>query len=345
MTFEKSKFLQSLLGAAVLLTAGCGARDPHFAILPKSQGYLLNAVTSNKVDILWLIDNSGTMGPKQTNLANSINSFMDKFSSKNMDYRIAVVTTDIRPVDPAAPADPNVSGQGACFVGSPSIITPSTPNAAAALATNANVGFFGSSDAHGLNAVSLALSEPNLSECNSGFLRADAFLAVIEFSDADDNTSATVNGLLNYLDQVKPPISTANGGSVRSYFVSSMVVDDLSKAECQALGPFSELGTKFLNIANATGGTIASICDADFSQGLLAVSNKILESSTAIQLASVPDQSTIIVYQNGSQISKSSSNGWTFESSTNRIIFHGSGIPTNAGIYVQIDYTPADIVR
>ena len=315
------------------LTVGCAKRDPHFALMGKSQGFL-STPANNKVDILWVIDNSGSMGPKQTNLANSVQSFMSKFITKKIDFQIAVVTTDIRPVDPLHPLDPNFSGQGACIVGTPLLITPTTPDPVHALAANANVGFFGAADAHGLDAVQLALSAPNLSSCNAGFLRSDAFLAVIEFSDSDDDTPSTSNELLSFLNTYKKP-----------YVVSSMVVDDLSKAACQALGPFSETGLKFMDLATKTGGSIASICDSDFSSGLLSVSTKILEATTAVHLATAPDPTTIQVFQNGTPTTKDNNNGWSFDPSSNSIVFHGEAIPTGAGVNITVNYTPADIVR
>lgn len=343
-----SKLVSALLWTSVgLIATSCGERMPNFKLLPRSQGYLSSGVVNNKVDILWVIDNSGTMGPKQTNLKNSINSFMSQFVTKGMDYRIAVVTTDTRAVDPGAPNDPNLSGQAACFVSSganPKIITSATANAATVLGQNADVGFFGSADAHGLDAVELALSEPNLSNCNADFLRSDAFLAVIHFSDADDNTAATANGLLTFLDTVKAPITTPTGGQTRSYFTSAMVVQDTSTPECQALGPFSEVGSKYIDLATRTGGAIASICENDFSAGLLSVGTQILEATTAVRLAYAPNVSTIVVYQDLSRISQSSVDGWTFDSTANKIVFHGSAIPV-AGTQISVDYVPADIVR
>lgn len=348
MHFIKSKSTCTLMWTTVgLLVASCGERLPNFKLIPRSQGYLATGQSNNKVDILWVIDNSGTMGPKQTNLRNSINSFMTEFATKGMDYRIAVVTTDIRPVDPLNPLDPNFSGQAACFVASGAndlIITPNTVNPATVLGDNANVGFFGSADAHGIDAVEMALSEPNLSNCNAGFLRSDAFLAVIHFSDADDNTLATANGLLTFLDTVKTPVSTPNGGTVRSYFISAMVVEDVARAECVALGPFSELGSKYIDLADQTGGAVASICENDFSAGLLAVSNQILEATTAVSLAYAPDVSTIVIYHNITKINQDAVNGWTFDSATNRVVFHGSAIPV-AGTQISVDYVPADIIR
>ena len=348
----KAKILNTtlLISIATALVSGCSMRDPRFRLLAQSQTGLISSNANNKVDILWVIDNSGTMGPKQDNLATSINSFMSQFKNKGLDYKIGVVTTDIRPVDPLHPTDPNFSGQDGCIVnatGHPKVILPSNSNAATDLASNAQVGFYGDSNAQSLNVVEKALSSPNHSTggCNEGFLRSNAFLAVVFFSDADDNSTGTVNGLVSFLDGIKPPTTLDNGLKVRSYFTSGMIVDDLAKPECVALGPFSEVGYKFLDIANATKGITSSICDADFSDGLLALSTKILESTTAVHLSREPDESTIVVYADLKMVPKDNSDGWSFDSQTNSIVFHGSYIPTSSSVELIINYTPKDIVR
>lgn len=325
----------SLVG--ILVTACSGNRDPQFAILGKSQGFV-SQQANNKVDILWVIDNSGSMGPKQTNLSNSINSFMSQFVTKNFDYQISVLTTDTRTV--------GAGGQGSCSVGNPLIISPTTPNPVGSLATNANVGNFGDAAAKGIDAVKTALSAPNVTGCNANFLRSGAYLAVIFFSDADDNDSVTTPaGLVSFLDTVKTPTTTPGGNTVRSYSLNAMVAPDHTTATCQALGPFTETGTKFITAANATGGIVADICEPDFSAGLLAVGTKILEQTTAVRLASVPDTGTLYVVVGSNVAPNSATDGYTYDSGTNSIIFHGSYIPNGANVPIIVNYTPADIIR
>lgn len=324
----------TLLLAAAILFQACGMRDPHFSLLGAEQGIVTNGLANNKVDILWVIDNSGTMGPKQTNLKNSISAFMNSFVNENFDYHIAVVTTDI-----------SGTGQGACDVGNPTIVTPLTPNPVTTVGNNANVGFFGSPDAHGLDVVQMALSNPNAAGCNAGFLRSDAFLAVIFFSDADDDTTATVPALEAYLDTIKPPFTLPNGTSVHAWSASSMVVNDLADPNCVALGPASELGTKYMQIANDSKGTIASICAPDFSAGLLSVATKILQATTAIHLNRTPSVNTIGVVENGAFLSQSNVNGWQYDASINSIVFYGSAIPNGPGVSINVFYVPNDLIH
>src|SRR5438309_5556876 len=71
--------------------------------------------SASHIDVLWVVDDSGSMAPRQENLAKNLQSFMDVFVKSGIDYRIAVTTTDI------------FKEKGA-FVGSPKVITPLTPN-------------------------------------------------------------------------------------------------------------------------------------------------------------------------------------------------------------------------
>ena len=47
----------------------------------------------NKVDIVWSIDNSVSMGPYQAKLADSFSLFIKDFAEKDIDFKMAIVTT------------------------------------------------------------------------------------------------------------------------------------------------------------------------------------------------------------------------------------------------------------
>jgi hypothetical protein len=311
---------------------------------------------------------------------------MNKFAAKNLDYQIGIITTDTRPIDPTAanpafPNDPNNWGQDSCLVHSgahPKIVTPADIDPAASVAANEQLGNFGSTYAQGRDAIKNALSLPRLSGCNSGFLRSDAFLAIVSFTDSDDGVggasipvaynpagypaythNVTASGgsitqpsdLLSFLDTIKTAIPISGGGVSRSYLMSSIVADDLASAACVTLQTNQPMyllqpGTSWMNLSNTTYGTKASICDATLiANGLDTISEKILEATTAVQLSQVPDVSSITISLNGIPIGQDPNNGWTFEALTNRIIFHGSAIPSGAGVTISVNYKPNDVVR
>lgn len=66
------------------VTADC--TDPATAMYPGPLGEL---------DVIFVVDNSGTMGPAQVNLVQAMDSFVARLDDEGLDYRIAVTTTDV----------------------------------------------------------------------------------------------------------------------------------------------------------------------------------------------------------------------------------------------------------
>ncbi len=160
---------------------------------------------NNVVDILFVVDNSASMGDKQTTLKNSSAAFVAELAASNVDYRLGLVTTDL-----VAGTD---GGRLRRAVGAPLFLSAPAaddPNAAAARATlvanfNAAVstlGIGGSSQESALGAVTRALASVSgsaVARFNGDFLRPLADLAVIMITDEDDcaplpGSEATVAG-------------------------------------------------------------------------------------------------------------------------------------------------------
>lgn len=150
-----------------------------------------------KVDILWVVDSSASMAPKQARLGASFTGFVNELVAARppVDFHVGVVTTDtddpgsrgiLRGWHAAGTAGdflactPNPTGVGtSCNVG-----TGSTAEAVAAFQDMVKVGTDGSSQERGLLAAYLALT--NLANQTGGFLRPDASLYVVVVSDEDD---------------------------------------------------------------------------------------------------------------------------------------------------------------
>src|SRR5258706_8323439 len=87
-----------LISALALLSlAFAGCRDPGLikVLPPGVRVDTYNQQAASRIDVLWVIDNSGSMAPRQENLAKNAQSFMDVFAKSGVDYRIAITTTDI----------------------------------------------------------------------------------------------------------------------------------------------------------------------------------------------------------------------------------------------------------
>src|SRR5262249_38256966 len=82
------------ISAAFALTA-CNHGAGSYSILGESQTFRQNdAQLNTKIDVLWVIDNSGSMETSQKNLADNFPTFIQKFSDKGYDFKLAVTTTD-----------------------------------------------------------------------------------------------------------------------------------------------------------------------------------------------------------------------------------------------------------
>src|SRR5262249_40734277 len=127
---------------------------------------------NNKVDLLWVVDNSGSMDPLQANMTANFNSFINNFVSKNFDFHLAVTTSDAYLAGSFWNNNPALAqfrdGVGSTHTGVFDIL-PSTPNLINVFVTNATQGSNGSGDERVFSSLKAALN----SNLNAGFLRTD----------------------------------------------------------------------------------------------------------------------------------------------------------------------------
>lgn len=183
----------------------------NFKINTPRQCDLYQQVAVRKVDILWVVDSSGSMAPKQARLSANFQGFMGQLLAAQppLDFHIGVTTTDTdSPTSRGALRGfTNVGGKSGNFIcrpqgGPENCDLGTTTNAAAAFQQMATVGTNGSALERGLYATYLTLNNP----ANVGsdkFIRPDAALYVVVVSDEDD-------GSCNPL--VKQPLCTADPG-------------------------------------------------------------------------------------------------------------------------------------
>ncbi len=80
-----------LMGAFAFLITGCSQSE--FSKRPPS--YESYDVLVGKVDILFVVDNSGSMSTEQKRMAQSFPNFVQSMDLAGLDYRIGIITTDV----------------------------------------------------------------------------------------------------------------------------------------------------------------------------------------------------------------------------------------------------------
>ena len=314
--------LVSTLGATLLLSACNGQM---FGVAGVDNNFSQSATFNNQVDVLWVIDTSGSMAARQIQLAGQMTLFMNALQATGLDYHIAVTTMDC-----------SATGEKGAFIGSPSVLTNATPNIAGVLTQRLQIAKVGSDVERGEEAMKDALSPASLAGVNAGFLRTNALLDVIFFSD--ENDSSVSDDYLGFLNTLKPNLPTGSMNWVAE-FIGVVPTDPTCSTSAWN---YSSPGTDYIALATASGGASASICGADFATAVTNVKARILEIITAYPLSRLPKIDTISVTIDGVTIAQDATNGWTYSSATNTVTFHGTAIPSIYS-HINVNFTPAEL--
>ncbi|MCC7075153.1 MAG: choice-of-anchor D domain-containing protein [Deltaproteobacteria bacterium] len=208
------------------------------------------APSAAMLDILFVVDNSGSMSDDQEELATNFPLFLaqPQFNDGSTDLHLGVTTTDCD------------GGEEGRLIGDPLVVTSATPNMAAEFASNARVGTSGSGDEKGLLAMELALSPPNVPGFNDAFYRPEAALAVVIVSDEPDGSPDTVQHYVDFLRGIK------GGGLAEGLVDLAAVMDGVyGTGYIEAVAAF---GGMSLDITTSWGASLGTLADglADLPQ-------------------------------------------------------------------------------
>lgn len=297
--------------------------------LPETQDNFGQVVTyNNKVDILWIVDNSTSMLKHQQRLSEQVPELVSKLNSLKMDYHMAVVTTSMGGDAP----------DGGRFLGLPKFVTSSTPDLVNTLKGRLIVGEAGSNLERGLESMERSLSTSYLANEGRGFFRDDALLVVIALSDEDDfskaSSSAGVTYYTNFLDSIKAPWVDGS----RSWVFNFIGVLSLT-SQCKTFNDFASVGLSYMGLADVSGGVKESICSSSLSSAVTNIRARIYQILTDFRLSAVPVVDSIIVKINGVNIPRSAVNGWDYLEASNSIRFYGSAVPA-ADASIKVDFKP-----
>jgi hypothetical protein len=354
------------LSAVVLFVcAGCGKDKLTNTLPPGERVDTYTQQAASKIDVLWVVDDSGSMAPRQENLARNLSSFMTEFTRNSVDYRIAVTTTDI-------------FIEAGRFVGSPAVLTPKTPNVLAAFASAVKVGTDGSPYEAGMQGGLLAIEKQQatnaqaVSTCqakcpandgtcrgacttddaNFTFLRPDAYLYVIFISDEEDESAGDVRYYYRYFETAK--------GVGNDAMVTTAAIIGPANNTCSA-----GVGARYQQLSTLTGGEVGSICDAEFAAALKKLASNAVGLKRKFALQAKPNVSTLTVSLKYpcnvaadvvlpcASVDRTAcadaavdavnlvctpvqggDDGWAYEADTNLVYFSGASVP---GLNAEVD--------
>ena len=252
------------------------------------------------VDILWVIDTSGSMNSFNEQLLAGIEHMMNSLPASG--WRLVMTSTD--PDDAAAEQQfPLVPGD---------TITDAEDMYAQMLKGPEEAGF----DA----AEAYIQNNPYAAT----WMRPDAALLVVFVSDEEDQS-------VNF---VTPPdfVTWYTSRRFGNVFLASVVMHETGVTLCEVEPPASHVGYRYMEATAMLFGTIVDICSDDWSAGVTDATAQI-EPYEYIELSRTPIESTIRVFVDGTPTSD-----WTYDAGSNTVYFtripHGGAL-VEVGYVVQ----------
>ncbi|MFN7906039.1 MAG: hypothetical protein ACK5P5_12730 [Pseudobdellovibrionaceae bacterium] len=299
-----------LIILSALVTA-CGVENPS------KQGPVQNTETKTlqaskdeqagnpKVNILFVVDNSGSMQGYQQKMADNIAQFAETFfDNTRVDYKIGVVpvydskylhdekiyNSGKRKMNPLGELV-KLKGLAEGDLATEVFITRNTPNPKEVLKQTVLLGTQWGPEAEESFSPVIAIMDPTInSEKNQNFYDPEAHLAVIFLTDADD-----VSPNLSAEDFYNQLLASKNGD--RSKILIAAAIPDVAKhgSSCttDGRGPIDAIPT----LMKISGGITADLCSNAFGARLTQFGNYLVQQLTSqkIPLGFIPDVTTLMV--------------------------------------------------
>ena len=257
------------------------------------------------LDVLWVIDNSGSMSPFQQNLSANIASFMNVFVNSAADFHMAVITTDRYHFT--------------------TVLTQQTPGVEQLLSSLVVTGVMGSGTEKGIQMAVESLSDPSYAGPGGSFFRSNSVLVVIFVSDEPDYSNPNWASAISFFNLLKPA----------GNFIPYGVIGDVPGGCTYHYNSFSrnaQAGYGYYDLIDYYGGNWYSICAQDWGLQLQDLASEVTSRRSFPLAEPDPIEDTIEVLVNGQVTDR-----WEYDSTTNSIMFAEEGAPTE-GQTITINY-------
>lgn len=272
------------------------------------ENFQQSAAQTKKLDVLWIVDDSGSMADEQDSLGRNFDAFISDFITKNVDFKMAITTTDTS----------SATKNGKMVTGSDTKLTSVKAQADEAqflldFKNLVKVGISGSGYEKGLEA-----SEGFMAKHAASWMRSDAYLAVVIISDEEDQSPKTP---IAYWENLRGYKSSA--GLVKVYTIVDKTLSNT--------GP-SGISTgfqRYADVATASAGIVSDIRE-DFANVLSDMGTAIINLLDSFALAATPVNGSLKVYVNGVETTQ-----FSYDAPSRSIKFDQGQIPpVNATIRV-----------
>lgn len=285
--------------------------------ITKQQSAFVQSI--NKVDILVIVDNSGSMDYERRNMAERFGGFIQLLSSQNLDWRVGIITTDVSPDESGGTREKD--GRLVAFGdnGSAPYVLRSTDftslNAAAEVFAH-RIQNLPADEGNGLEqgikatyrflerAKAVRASSTSRDSQNLQLLRPDAAFVVIVVSDDNESSEdpgkpesqprEARNDYRNLLSFERSYLGQTKSFSFHSIIVKpqDLACYNFQKRDLDGniIGgrDNEDYGIDYAAFSQLTGGVIGSVCEADYASQLTILGNRVVQQVNEIVLECAP---------------------------------------------------------
>jgi hypothetical protein len=319
-TYENSDYKSAIILAD--LSNSTGFSDPLSTHENECELYMV--ATQPVADIIWVVDDSGSMDAERASVKNNAVTFFNRALAYGLDFRMGVVNV-------------GVENNGVFCTGQDEsnnyFLTPGDltkfeqcieePWGSFAQEYGSEYGI-----TQGYNAIYNHLPRE---ENNPSRIREEASLVIIYVSDerAEElqTSSTTLWGAgcgetgsgLEYIDpvclgnQINPTIQLLTQENGKSHAIIGPPPDNCSTA--------THVGQGYLEITQHFGGQVGSVCQTDLGPTLQIIIEDIVASSSPVVLHHVPISLSIAASKDGLALNRSRNDGFDYRASANTIVF------------------------
>ena len=267
--------------------------------IPINHSYTVRELIVTPADILWVVDNSPSMGKYHNNLMQNMDLFINNFTKKSqlVPWKIGLLSTDMsdnpyigfRPGNRFDSIDANPSAR---FIRAISLL-----------------GITGAATEKSFDPIARTL------KAYPDFLRKNSKLFIIIVSDEKEQSSQSVEDFLNFLKSLRPLFS-----------ISTYGIFEKPEEDCGSSSQRFK-GSRYDRFIQLTRGLSYSICSDDYGLVLSAFGEDIAKKITTskIYLNSVPITKTLQIFYDGRPVPSGTSfrgGFWLYNISENAIFFH-----------------------
>jgi hypothetical protein len=279
------------------------------------------------VDIIWIIDDSGSMTNERKKLVSNFGRFLQELLALRVDFQMGVTSI--------------VFSDGGRLRGNVKILKNSTPDPQKVFEDDTTFPDSRSRWEQGLRMTQFALSSPNTDPGgpNFGFLRPNAALAIIAVTNEDDSSFGTTD----YYARVFRGLKGKGNENLVTFSVIGGAIPNgcVPPGEAGLYGSLAEPAFRYAEVAAKTGGVVGSICDVSFEQTLLRIAQALNTLKRVFPLTLKPIANsvhvTIIDGANTIVVPNDPVTGFQYRVDTNSVVFLGTFIPP-PGSTVRIEY-------